>query len=290
VTRTPVAAGVELGGTKCVCTLATSPDEVLAQETVPTTSPHETLDAVARVLEGWRGRFDALGVASFGPVDLVRGRIAATPKVGWGGAEVIERFAGGLAVPIAFDTDVNGAARAEMMWGAGRGLSDFAYVTVGTGVGVGLIVNGAPTRGFQHCELAHIRVVRLGGGHFGGACPFHGACVEGLASGPAIRARTGVDPAALADDHPAWEVAAHALAQLCHAIVCAGAPHLIAIGGGVAAARPFLLPRIEAQLRDSLAGYLDLPGGAYVVGPALGDAAGPLGAVALALEAIEADA
>jgi fructokinase len=273
-----------------VCTLAASPGEVLAQETVPTAGPDETLESIAQVLAGWRGRFDALGIASFGPLDLDRasagyGSIATTPKPGWRNVDVLGRLAAPFDVPAVIDTDVNGAAQAEMRWGAGRGLSDFAYVTVGTGVGVGLIVNGAATRGFQHCELGHVRIARLAGDGFAGACPFHAACVEGLASAPAIRARTGRDPASLADDDPAWETAAHALAQLCHAIVCAAAPRRIAIGGAVAAARAFLLPRIEGLLRESLGGYLALPDAPYVVPPDLGDAAGPLGAVALALEA-----
>lgn len=292
MTPTPVAAGVELGGTKCVCTLAASPDEVLAQETVPTRAPDETLEAIARVLDGWSGRFGALGIASFGPVDLRPasagyGSITTSPKPGWQDVDVLRRLSAPFAVPAAFDTDVNGAARAEMRWGAGRGLSDFAYVTVGTGVGVGLIVNGAPVRGFQHCELGHVRIARLHDDDFAGACPYHGDCVEGLASGPAIRARTGRDPAAVAREDPAWETVAHALAQLCHAIVCAGAPQRIAIGGGVVSARPELLERIEAKLIESLAGYVEPPrsGGAYITAPALGQSAGPLGPIALALDA-----
>lgn len=292
MSRTPVVAGVELGGTKCVCTLASSPDGVLAQETVPTTSPEETLDSLERVLAGWSGRFEALGIASFGPVDLDPaspgyGSVATSPKPGWQSIDVLGRLSGRLAVPAAFDTDVNGAACAEMRWGAGRGLSDFAYVTVGTGVGAGLVVNGAPTRGFQHCELGHVRVERLPGDDFPGACPYHGACVEGLASGPAIRARTGADPASLASDDPRWEPVVHALAQLCHAIVCAAAPIRIVIGGGVVSGRPELLVRIEAALIESLAGYMEPPrsNAPYIAAPGLGSAAGPLGPIALALDA-----
>jgi fructokinase len=268
---------------------------VLDQVAVPTGPPDQTLDSIALVLGGWRGRFEGLGIASFGPVDLDPaspgyGSVGNSPKPGWHGVELIRRLSAPFDLPVAFDTDVSGAARAEMRWGSGRGLSDFAYITVGTGVGVGLIVNGAPTRGFQHCELGHIRVARIAGDDFAGACPYHGACVEGLASGPAIRARTRRDPATLAPDDPVWETVADALSQLCHAIVCAAAPLRIAIGGGVAAARPFLLPRIETLLRESLASYLPLPSAPYIVTPSLGTAAGPLGPVALALEAIEAGA
>jgi fructokinase len=282
-------AGVELGGTRCVCLLATGPDDIRARETVPTTTPAETLDSLRSRLEAWAPGFSALGIASFGPLDLDPaspgwGRVGATPKPGWQGADVGGALGAGLGVPVALDTDVNGAALAEIEWGAGRGLADFAYVTVGTGIGVGLIVGGRPTRGFGHCELGHLRVPRLAGDDWPGACPYHRDCVEGLASGGAIARRAGVASAAgLPDDHPVWDGVVDALAMLCHALVCAAAPRRIAIGGGVAIGRPFLLPRIEARLIESLAGYAALPaGGPYVVAPQLGGLAGPLGAIALA--------
>ncbi|MEA3038336.1 MAG: fructokinase [Sphingomonadales bacterium] len=280
-------AGVELGGTKCVCLLASGPGNVRARETVPTTTPAETLAALRARIECWAPGFAALGIASFGPLGLDSalpgwGRLGATPKPRWKGADVAGTLGAGLGVPVAFDTDVNGAALAEMEWGSGRGLADFAYITVGTGVGAGLIVGGRPTRGFGHCELGHLRVPRLPGDDWPGACPFHGDCVEGLASGRAIALRAGAAAAELSDDDPIWEGVVHALAMLCHALVCAAAPRRIAIGGGVASGRPFLLPRIEAKLVESLAGYVALPGGPYVVAPELGDLAGPLGAIALA--------
>jgi fructokinase len=283
-------AGVELGGTKCVALLARGPDELLARETVPTTSPGETLDALAAILGGWD--FDALGVASFGPVDLDKtskgyGHITSTPKPGWAGTDVLGRLRQAAGVPAGFDTDVNGAALAEMRWGAGQGFDDFAYVTVGTGVGVGLIANGLPMRGFAHCELGHIRVARIPGDEFAGSCPFHGDCVEGLAAGPSLAARVGAERVgALAPDDPLWESVAWALAQLCHAIVCATAPRANAIGGGVTDNNPHLLERIEAMLVESLNGYMTLPQGSpYVRAPALGRDAGPLGAIALAMAA-----
>jgi fructokinase len=282
-------AGVELGGTKCVTILATEAGEVLARETVATGHPAETLPALRVILEGWSG-FDALGIASFGPADLDPasanwGHITTTPKPGWRMVDVAGTLGRRLGVPVGFDTDVNGAALAEMQWGSGRGIEDFAYVTVGTGVGVGLVSNGRPTRGFGHSELGHIRISRLPRDDWPGACPYHGACVEGLAAGGSIATRAGATAADLADDHPVWETVVHALAQLSHAIVCAAAPRRIAIGGGVLAARPSLLPRIEAKLVESLAGYVTLPAGPYVVPPGLGDLAGPLGAIAIGLDA-----
>jgi fructokinase len=283
-------AGVELGGTKCVVLLARRPDEILARETVPTTNPEETLGAIAAILSQWQ--FDALGIASFGPVDLdagsaTYGQVTSTPKPGWAGADVLGRLRQVAAVPAAFDTDVNGAALAEMRWGSGKGFSDFAYVTVGTGVGVGLIANGLPMRGFAHCELGHIRVARLAGDDFAGSCPFHDDCVEGLAAGPSLVARLGAERVrTLSEDDPVWDSVGWALAQLCHAIVCASAPRAIAMGGGVIDNQPHLLERIEALLVQSLHGYMSLPpDGPYVRPPALGRDAGPLGAIALAMTA-----
>jgi fructokinase len=287
-------AGVEFGGTKCVAILARGPAEVLARETVPTTTPDETLGSIAALLAKWRSGegFDALGIASFGPVDLDQsspayGHITSTPKPGWAGTDVVGPLRSAAGTAAAFDTDVNGAALAEMRWGSGRGFRDFAYVTVGTGVGVGLIANGLPMRGFAHCELGHIRVARLPGDDFPGSCPFHGDCVEGLAAGPSVVARVGVEGlAALSPEHPVWNSVAWALAQLGHAIVCAAAPRAISIGGGVLDNQPHLFERIEAMLVESLNGYMTLPPGApYLRAPELGRDAGPLGAIALAMTA-----
>jgi fructokinase len=284
-----IYAGVELGGTKCIAVLAREPHEIIAREAVPTTTPAETLGAIAALLDAWQ--FDALGIASFGPVDLdpcssTYGHIRSTPKPGWAGADVLGRLRR-EGTPARFDTDVNGAALAEMRWGAGQGLDDFAYVTVGTGIGVGLISNGQPVRGFAHCELGHIRVARLPGDGFAGSCPFHGDCVEGLAAGPALIARVGAERAkALRPDDPVWEPVVWTLAQLCHAIVCAAAPHAMVVGGGVVDNHPRLLPQIDAMLVSSLNGYITLPpDGPYVRAPALGRDAGPLGAIALAMTA-----
>lgn len=285
---------MELGGTKCVVVLANGPGDVVARETVPTTWPGETLGAIAQMLTRWRSaeRLQGLGIASFGPVDLDRGsktygQITNTPKPGWAGTDVLGRLSSAAGVPAAFDTDVNGAALAEIRWGAGQGMDDFAYVTVGTGVGVGLIANGLPMRGFAHCELGHIRVVRLPGDAFAGSCPFHGDCVEGLAAGPSLIARVGAERVkTLPYEDPVWDSVAWALAQLCQAIVCAAAPRAIAIGGGVIDNQPHLLERIEARLVESLNGYMTLPRDEpYLRRPALGRDAGPLGAIALAMMA-----
>jgi fructokinase len=294
-------AGIELGGTKCVCVLGTAPDNLIAQERLPTRDPETTLARIESVLGNWiarHGPVGALGVASFGPVDLDRasptfGHIAATPKPGWSHTRVAGRLEERLRVPVAIDTDVNGAALAEGRWGAAAGLSHFAYVTVGTGVGVGLIVNGRPVHGCHHPEMGHLRIARRAGDSWPGACAFHGDCVEGLASGPAIEARVGAPADSMGPDHPVWDTVVHALAQLLHAMVVTTAPRRIVMGGGVLASRESLFPRMRDELRRSLNGYLkaeELESGlaAYVVPPALGGMAGPLGALVLAREALAA--
>jgi fructokinase len=291
-----VFAGIELGGTKCVCTLARGPEEILDQKTVPTTAPEATLANIEAILSEWKQQeaIEALGIGSFGPIDLDRssptyGCITTTPKPGWAGTDVAGRLSKLLRVPTGFDTDVNGAALAELKWGAGQGLQDLAYITVGTGVGVGLICNGHPVHGFAHPELGHIRVARLAHDNWPGSCPFHGDCVEGLAAGPAIKTRLGLDDlSGVKPEDPVWETVAWALAQLCHAVVCATAPGAILIGGGVVSRQPHLIARTAELLVESLAGYVGLPAGRpYVQVPKLGTQAGPLGSIALAIDAIK---
>jgi fructokinase len=287
-------AGIELGGTKCVCTLAHGPGRIIAQETVPTEHPSVTLPAIVAILQRWwdAGGFAALGIASFGPVDLdpaspTWGYILATTKPDWPTTDVAGPLSQGFDVPCAFDTDVNGAAFAEMLWGCAQGLDDFAYVTIGTGVGVGLLVNGKPTRGIGHAEIGHLRVPRLRSDTLPSGCPFHDDCVEGLASGTGIKAALGdVHVSTLAEDHPVWDRVEAAITAMCHAMVCTTGPKRIAIGGGVMNKQPHLLARIEPALRASINGYLPLPERDYVVAPALGDQAGPLGSIALAQVAL----
>jgi fructokinase len=294
-------AGIEMGGTKCVCTLGTGPGDIRAQQTVPTRDPVTTLGAIADLLERWEkefGRLDAIGIASFGPIDLRRGsptygRIQSTPKELWRNCDVAGFFSGRFPVPLGLTTDVIGAALAEGRWGAAQQLTDYAYVTVGTGIGVGLIVAGKPVIGVHHPELGHIRIVRMARDDWPGSCPFHGDCLEGLASGPAIQARCRRNSDAIPADDPVWESVAHALAQLAHFLAVSVAPQRILIGGGVATARPELFARIRDLLARSLNGYLDvhevsssegLDG--YLVPPGLGSGAGPLGSLAVAADCL----
>lgn len=285
-------AGVELGGTKCICLLGTGPDDVRAKIEVPTTTPAETLAAIAGILSGWDHA--AVGIASFGPIDLDPasagfGTIISTTKPGWNGAPVASLAAG---KPFRIDTDVNGAALAEGRWGGAQGLASWAYITVGTGIGVGSIIAGAAARGLGHSEAGHMRVPRARDDMFAGICPFHGDCVEGLASGPAIEARAGRPGRAIGPGDDAWSHAADALAALCHNLMITSLPQRILIGGGVAIGQPQLLPMIRKRLAASIGGYgaalaLAGPMADYVVHPALGAMAGPLGAIALADAAVE---
>lgn len=276
-------AGVDLGGTHCRCILANGPGDIIDEAQFPTTSPGETLDRVAETFAGWK--MAAIGIGSFGPLDLASGTIRGTPKPGWSEASLRDRFAD-LGVPVAIDTDVNAAAIGESRWGAGQGLRDIVYITVGTGLGVGTLVDGRPIHGLAHSEAGHQRIPRRPGDYWPGVCPVHGDCAEGLIAGPAIVAQR----AAGRSDDDVWATVTHALAMLLHNLVLTVSPRRIIVGGGVAAGNPWLHARIREGLLGSLAGYppADRIAGDsnYVCGPTLGDRAGSLGAVALALATI----
>ncbi|WP_225205290.1 ROK family protein [Novosphingobium huizhouense] len=289
----PRIAGVELGGTKTILVLADGRD-IVEQVALPTQTPTATLaEANARLRQWHEDRpLAALGIASFGPLDLSRGTMLPTPKPNWSGAPILAGLRDGLDCPAAIDTDVNGAALAEYRWGAGaaHGFANLCYITIGTGVGGGIVIDGKPLHGAMHPELGHIRVRRAAGDLFAGACPFHGDCLEGLVSGPALAARFGMDGAQIPDDHPGWAEVAAELADAIATLFLVTSVEAVLIGGGVGTARPGLLPAVRAQVVASLAGYLPFidPAGAElrIAPPALGDRAGPLGALALALDAL----
>jgi fructokinase len=288
-------AGLELGGTKCVATLGSGPGDVREQHVVPTTDPATTLAAIEAVLDGWT--FDAIGIASFGPIELNSARpnfgsIIATTKPGWNDTDLTRRLAARYGKPLAIQTDVNGAALAEARWGAAAGLSTHAYITIGTGVGVGLVANGRPIMGYAHGEAGHMRSARAPGDTFKGWCPYHGDCAEGLLSGPALAARFGRPGQEVADDAPEWDYFAHDLAALLHNLIVALAPERIAIGGGVMTKRPHLFDVVRAKVAASINGYGALAGycaelDTRVGPPGLGDMAGPLGAIAMGLQALD---
>jgi fructokinase len=294
MTSAPLIAGLELGGTKCVAILASGPDDVRERDRVPTTTPAETLAAIEAILDRWK--FDAIGVASFGPLELNPamtdyGSITATTKPGWTGTDLLRRLQARFGKPVAIQTDVNGAALSEGRWGAAQGLSAHAYITIGTGVGVGMISGGHPVQGMAHGEAGHMRIPRASGDSFPGACKFHGDCVEGLIAGPALAARFGVKGEELPADGPQWDVFVHDLAALLHNLVTGFAPQRIAIGGGVMGAHERLFPSVRARLAESIAGYGSFAGldmETLVGAPGLGDMAGPLGAIAVGLAGLAA--
>jgi fructokinase len=279
----PLLGGVETGGTSVVCALGTGPDDLREHERFPTSTPEETLDRIVRWFAA-RERPAALGVGAFGPVDLdpassLWGWVTTTPKAPWRDTPVASVLAERLEVPVAFDTDVNAAALGEHRWGAGRDLPSLCYLTVGTGIGAGLVVEGAPVHGLVHPEVGHLRVPHdRAHDPFGGVCPSHGDCWEGLASGPAIRERWGVPGEDLPPGHAAWDLEAEYLAHGILAIVTVASPHVVVAGGGVMG-RPGLREAVAGNLEALMAGYLPLP---PVVAPALGERSGVLGALALA--------
>ncbi len=295
----PLFGGIEAGGTKFVCAIGAGPDDIRAEERFPTTSPGETLARAgaffARWLEAGGPPLSAIGIASFGPLDAdpnspTFGYITVPPKPGWAQTDFAGTVQRSLQLPVAFDTDVNAAALAEWIWGAGKGLHTLVYLTVGTGIGGGAVVHGTLLHGLAHPEMGHMRVphdrVR---DPFPGACPYHGDCLEGLAAGPALEARWGQPAQSLPPDHPAWELEAEYLALGIMNLIYTLAPQRIILGGGVME-QAHLFPRIRAKLLQVLSGYMANPAlvqdvERYIVPPALGARAGVLGAIALAQQA-----
>lgn len=256
--RTPaepaLLGAVEGGGTRFVVAVRELGGRELVRGEVPTGAPRETLAAVRELLVS-HGVPTAVGVACFGPLDTGTGRLLGTPKSGWGGVELAAALDLGPQARLRFETDVVGAALGEQARGAAQGCRDLVYVTVGTGIGAGLVAGGAPIRGRLHPEVGHLRLARAPGDTFAGCCPFHGDCWEGLASGPAIAARAGRPAEELADDDPVWEPVVHDLAQGLLALTLTTAPERLLVGGGVGL-RPGLLERVRARLLELAAGYL----------------------------------
>ncbi len=292
----PYFGALEAGGTKMACAIASGQGEILERATLPTRSPEETMP---ELLAFFRGKpLAAMGIGCFGPVGLDRrspcyGRILATPKAAWRGFPIVERFQEALGIPVGLDTDVNTAALGEWAWGGAQGLGTAAYLTVGTGVGLGVIVGGRPHHGMLHPEGGHLPVVRRADDPLArGVCPFHPSCLEGLASGPAIAARWGRPAQELAERREVWELEAFYLAQALCAYIMVLSPERIILGGGVMH-QAQLFPLIREEVRRQLGGYISGGGLAdletYIVPASLGDSQGLLGAVKLAENAYKED-
>jgi fructokinase len=291
----PLCGAVEGGGTKFVCLVGRGPDDVVAEARFPTTTPATTLRQAIdffRAQQARVGPLAALGIGSFGPVDVLAGSptfgyVTSTPKPGWADVDVAGPFRRELGLTTAFDTDVNAAAVGEWRWGAARGLDTFIYLTIGTGIGGGGLAEGKLLHGLVHPEIGHLRIPRDPlADPFPGACPYHGDCLEGLASGPALHARWGQPAEALPEGHSAWALEARYLALGLVNLVCTFSPQRIVMGGGVME-QPHLFPLLRREVLALLNGYVRSPEileriDAYIVPPSLGRRSGVLGALALA--------
>ena len=286
-------AGLELGGTNTIVVLGDG-TQIADRIRFETRDAGSTLERVREQLDIWNEEapIEALGIASFGPVEVrpqakFYGQVLSTPKPGWSGADLVGALASAIDGPIAIHTDVTAAALAEGRWGAARDCADHVYVTVGTGIGVGIIVRGEPVVGQLHPEAGHMRVPRSQGDGFAGTCPFHGDCLEGLAAGPAIEGRSGMAGKEVSDDHPLWPCVIDPLAEAAANLFLTLASERIVFGGGVINARPWLVDAIAGRCAAKLDGYLPyIEDRAPIFAAELKDDAGPRGALLLAEEAL----
>ena len=287
--------GVEAGGTKFVCGVADSAGNLVEVTSFPTTEPEETLRRAVAFFQPYRERRElgAVGIGSFGPIDpdpasQTYGFITSTPKKGWQQTDFAGHLERALSLPVAFDTDTNAAAVSEHCWGAARNLDTFIYLTVGTGIGGGGLVRGRRLRGLVHPEMGHLVLPRAEGDDFDGICPYHGDCLEGMVSGPALRARVDRPAEELPDEHPLWSIAAHYLSAALANYVYVVSPQRIIMGGGVMR-RKQLFPLVRQRVQELLGGYVRSAAileriDEYIVAPGLGERSGVLGATALAQE------
>lgn len=288
--------GIEAGGTKFNCIIAEDPEHILAEKRIATTDPeqtiHETLQFIQQSAGSSHQKMTAIGIGSFGPLDLNPhspnfGSITSTPKTAWKNFNIKHAFEDALQIPVIIDTDVNAAAYGEFLWGAGKGKRYVLYVTIGTGIGGGFVIDGIPYHGMLHPEMGHIYLPDSNAKvPFKGVCPYHSNCFEGLASGPALQARWGTEASLLPKDHPAWKEEAHTIALALCSYICILSPDILILGGGVMQ-QDQLFPLIRRETVQLLNGYIQAENivknmDTYIVPPALGSKAGVLGSLALA--------
>ena len=285
--------GIEAGGTKFICAVGTCPDDLIAQKRVSTTTPEETITQVIDFFQQ-QPRLSAVGIGSFGPIDLnpvssTYGYITTTPKTGWSFIDLVGPIRRALDIPVAFDTDVNAAAFGEHRWGGAQGLDNFIYLTIGTGIGGGGMVNGKLMHGMVHPEMGHMIIPHdKQTDPYAGHCPYHGDCFEGLACGPALEQRWGQPGENLPTDHPAWLLEGRYLALAISNLICTLSPQRIVVGGGIME-QTQLFPIIRQDITRLLNGYVRSEEiqehiENYIVPPKLNRQAGILGALALAIE------
>jgi fructokinase len=289
---TQLLVGIEGGGTKFIVAVGTMDGRILSENRIPTTNPQETISRCVESIKNQTGRFGvlaAIGVASFGPLDIrpasaTYGHVLPTPKAGWTGANLISLLRDEFDVPTAIDTDVNGAALGEWRWGAAKGFDTFIYLTIGTGIGGGGLFHGQLMHGLLHPEMGHIPLPKTKDAVC--VCPFHEDCFEGLASGPAIEKRWGEKAINLPPGHPAWELEAGYIAIALRSFICTFSPQRIVLGGGVME-QGHLFPMIRKKTLEELNGYIQMPEilekiNEYIVPVELDGKAGILGAFVLA--------
>jgi fructokinase len=288
--------GIEAGGTKFVCVVARGPGQVSDEIRFMTTTPEETLGRTIQFFQPYvdSAQVNAIGVGAFGPLDLnpkspTYGFITTTPKPGWGNADVLGTLQRALKINVAFDMDVNTAALGEYLWGASKGYDPSLYLTIGTGIGGGYIVNGRPLVGLVNLEMGHVRIPHNRElDPFPGICPFHADCFEGLANGPAVEKRLGITGAMIPDDDPYWDIEADYIASALMNYILTLSPKKIILGGGIMQ-REFLFSKVRRRVLELLNGYVASKSlleniDDYILPPGLGNQAGSLGAIALAMQ------
>lgn len=278
---------IEAGGTKFVVAIGDEDLNIMKRLSIPTLEPAETIPAVIDFFR--QNPVQSIGLGSFGPVDLKQGSstygyITNTPKLAWQMYDIVGALEEALAVPVAFTTDVNAACYGEYIAGSGKALESIVYYTIGTGIGGGAINKGEFIEGFSHPEMGHMLVQRAEEDAFEGVCPFHGSCLEGMASGPAIEKRSGKKGEAIEPDDAVWGMVASYIAQAAYNTTLLLSPEKIILGGGVMK-QPQILPKVREQFGKLLNGYVKHPPlNEYLVLPALGDNSGTIGCLALAVE------
>ncbi len=283
---------LEAGGTKMVCAIGDENGNILERISIPTRTPAETMGPM---IDFFRSKgIRALGIGCFGPVDLKKGSrtygyITSTPKLAWQNYPIVAEFEKALGVPVGFDTDVNAAALGEATWGCTRDVENSIYITVGTGVGVGVIIGGKPYHGMLHPEGGHILLARHPDDPMvGSGCPFHENCLEGLAAGPSLEKRWGIKGAELTGRKEVWQLEAYYIGQALADYILILSPERIVLGGGVTH-QEGLLALIRQETAKQLAGYIRTAAidhlDSYIVGVSLNDNQGVMGAVKLAMDA-----
>ena len=284
---------LEAGGTKMVCAIGNEKGEIFERISIPTETPDITMPKIVEYFQG-KG-IEALGIGCFGPIDLNRdsetyGYITTTPKLAWSNYNIVGVLKDALRIPVGFDTDVNGSMLGEATWGCAQGLECSMYITIGTGIGAGIIANGKLLHGMLHPEAGHLLMRRYPDDTYEGKCPYHKTCLEGMAAGPAIEDRWGKKGVELTDRKEVWEMEAYYIAQALVDYIMVLSPQKIILGGGVMH-QEHMMPLVLKELKEQLGGYIQTKEienlAEYIVLPSLDDNQGIMGALKLALDELE---